>query len=56
MGEEDYMFLPAVRKVVESHSRTAQLFVVQNSGHVVNVEQAHVFNDAVIRFIRQNLQ
>lgn len=54
MGEEDYMFLPSVRKVVESHYRTAQLFVVQNCGHVVNVEQPQVFNDAVIHFIRKN--
>lgn len=51
MGEEDYMFLPSVRKVVESHYRTSQLFVIQNCGHVVNVEQPNAFNTAVLSFI-----
>jgi pimeloyl-ACP methyl ester carboxylesterase len=51
MGEEDYMFLPSVRKVVESHYRSSQLFVIQNCGHVVNVEQPNAFNTAVLSFI-----
>jgi pimeloyl-ACP methyl ester carboxylesterase len=55
MGEEDYMFLPSVRKVVESHYKSARLFVVNNCGHVVNVEQPQIFNDAVIPFIHQNI-
>lgn len=52
MGEEDYMFLPSVRKVVESHWKTAQLFVVEKCGHVVNVEQPAVFNTEVLKFLR----
>lgn len=52
MGEEDYMFLPSVRKVVESHYRSSKLFVVQNSGHVVNVEQPNIFNDVVLSFLK----
>ena len=51
MGEEDYMFLPSVRKVVESHYKSSQLFVIENCGHVVNVEKPSAFNDAVISFI-----
>ncbi|NRT16570.1 pimeloyl-ACP methyl ester carboxylesterase [Flavobacterium sp. 28A] len=51
MGEEDYMFLPSVRKVVASHYKTSQLFVVKNSGHVVNVEQPVIFNKAVLQFM-----
>jgi pimeloyl-ACP methyl ester carboxylesterase len=38
----DYMFLPSVRKVVESHYKSSKLFVVANCGHVVNVEQPNV--------------
>jgi pimeloyl-ACP methyl ester carboxylesterase len=53
MGEEDYMFLPAVRKVVEKHVKTAQLFVVSACGHVVNVEQPQLFNVHVIAFIQK---
>ena len=51
MGEEDYMFLPSVRKVVENHYRSSKLFVIEKCGHVVNVEQPVAFNDAVLSFI-----
>lgn len=53
MGEEDYMFLPSVKKVVEAHYKTAKLFVVEKCGHVVNVEQASVFNAQVIGFLKE---
>jgi pimeloyl-ACP methyl ester carboxylesterase len=55
MGNEDYMFLPSVRKVVEKHSRTSQLFVIEQCGHVVNVEQPSIFNQNVIAFL-QNVE
>jgi pimeloyl-ACP methyl ester carboxylesterase len=55
MGNEDYMFLPSVRKVVEKHSRSSQLFVIEQCGHVVNVEQPSIFNQNVIAFL-QNLE
>lgn len=51
MGQEDYMFLPTVRKVVEKHSKSSKLFVIQECGHVVNVEQPIHFNKAVLSFI-----
>lgn len=54
MGDEDYMFLPSVRKVVEKHYKSSKLFVIENCGHVVNVEQSTIFNEAVILFIRRN--
>ncbi len=53
MGEEDYLFLPSVQKVAASH-KLSKLFVVENSGHVVNVEQPEVFNKATISFIQQS--
>ncbi len=54
MGEEDYMFLPSVKKVVENHSKSSQLAVIPNSGHVVNVEQPIQFNQIVLHFINAN--
>jgi pimeloyl-ACP methyl ester carboxylesterase len=51
MGEEDYMFLPSVRKVVEKHFKSSQLFVVEQCGHVVNIEQPSAFNATVLSFI-----
>ncbi|MCK8521948.1 alpha/beta hydrolase [Aquimarina sp. D1M17] len=50
MGEEDYLFLPSVQKVAQSH-KLSDLFIVQNSGHVVNVEQPEIFNRESIAFI-----
>ncbi len=52
MGEEDYLFLPSVKKVVSDH-QFSELFVIKNSGHVVNVEQPDVFNKESIAFIGQ---
>ena len=51
MGEEDYMFLPIVRKVVEKHFKSSKLIVIENCGHVVNVEQPIIFNNEVLRFL-----
>lgn len=52
MGEEDYMFLPSVKKVVQNHNRSSQLFIVQKSGHVVNMEQPQIFNATVLAFLK----
>jgi pimeloyl-ACP methyl ester carboxylesterase len=54
MGEEDYMFLPSVKKVVEKHYKSSKLFVIEKCGHVVNVEQSTIFNKEVILFIQSN--
>lgn len=50
MGEQDHLFLPSIRKIVQDH-HSAKLFVVKNCGHVVNVEQANTFNHQVNNFI-----
>lgn len=52
MGNEDYMFLPSVRQVVEKHYKSSKLFVIEQCGHVVNVEQPAIFNANVISFIQ----
>ncbi len=52
MGEEDYMFLPYVKQVVASHVKSSELFVIQNCGHVVNVEQPLIFNQKVIGYLK----
>jgi pimeloyl-ACP methyl ester carboxylesterase len=52
MGEEDHLFLPAIKNVVSQHLQ-ASLLVVKKCGHVVNVEQAEIFNTASIQFIQK---
>ena len=50
MGSEDYLFLPSIKKIVKKHI-TSSLFVIDNCGHVVNVEQPETFNNVVIKYI-----
>ncbi|AEH02575.1 alpha/beta fold hydrolase [Lacinutrix sp. 5H-3-7-4] len=50
MGEEDHLFLPSIKKITSQHV-FSNLFVVKNSGHVVNVDQPDVFNTQTISFI-----
>ena len=50
MGAEDHLFLPSIKNVVSKHV-TSSLFVVDNCGHVVNVEQPETFNNQTIGFI-----
>jgi len=50
MGEEDHLFLPSIKNVASKHL-LASLIVVENCGHVVNVEQPETFNTNTIKFI-----
>ena len=50
MGSEDHLFLPSIKRIVKIH-KTAELFVINNCGHVVNVEQPEQFNNQTINFI-----
>lgn len=50
MGSEDHMFLPSISKLMKDHT-SAQLHVIPECGHVVNVEKPVQFNTAVIEFI-----
>ena len=52
MGSEDYMFLPAVKKVVALHE-SAHLTVLPQCGHVVNVEKPQEFNATILKFLHQ---
>lgn len=50
MGDEDHLFLPTVRRVAAVHA-SAELAVVDDSGHVVNLDQPDVFNRLVLAFL-----
>lgn len=51
MGEQDHLFLPSIKKIVEDHQQ-AMLQVIKKCGHVVNVEQPNDFNKLSIQFIK----
>ena len=53
MGDEDHLFLPPVRALVKQHSFSC-LQIIENSGHVCNVDQPDAFNRLSINFIKSN--
>lgn len=50
MGDEDYVFLEPVKRLVNKQS-SSQLVILNNSGHVCNVDQAADFNEVTMRFL-----
>ncbi len=52
MGEEDYMFLPPVQQIV-SEQKQAFLQVIEQCGHVCNVEKPTEFNNVSIGFLKK---
>ena len=55
MGQEDHMFLPQVKQLVRKHEY-ALLQIFGDCGHVVNIDQAELFNETSIRFIKNPLK
>ncbi|WP_158860794.1 alpha/beta fold hydrolase [Lunatibacter salilacus] len=51
MGQEDYMFLPSITKLVKDH-RSAMLEVIPDCGHVVNVDKPEIFNETTLKFLK----
>ncbi|MEX0724581.1 MAG: alpha/beta hydrolase [Gracilimonas sp.] len=53
MGSEDHMFLPPVKQIVEKH-KNSSLKVIDNCGHVCNVERPGAFNRESIKYLKQH--
>jgi pimeloyl-ACP methyl ester carboxylesterase len=51
MGDQDHLFLQPVRALV-TRFKNHSLKVVEQCGHVVNIEKAHIFNEVSIRFLK----
>ncbi len=51
MGAEDHLFLPSIKKIVQQQ-KNALLHVINDCGHVVNVEQPNDFNQKSIAFLK----
>jgi pimeloyl-ACP methyl ester carboxylesterase len=51
MGDQDYMFLPSISKLVKNHE-SSRLLIIPNCGHVVNVEQPEEFNKKTLSFLK----
>lgn len=53
MGAEDHMFLPSIQELTKAHTKHSELIVIEDCGHVVNVDQPQIFNDKVIEYIHR---
>lgn len=53
MGSEDHMFLPPVKQIVKKHANSS-LEVIENCGHVCNVERPGAFNRLSISYLKSN--
>jgi pimeloyl-ACP methyl ester carboxylesterase len=53
MGDEDYMFLEPVKRMVAVH-KNSSLKILKNCGHVVNLDKPEEFNSVVLGFIQYN--
>lgn len=55
MGDGDHMFLPMVTDLVKKQLN-AKLEIIKNSGHCCNLDQANLFNEISILFIKNHSQ
>lgn len=51
MGDQDHMFLNPIKNMVEK-LKNSVLIVIEECGHVVNIEKAHIFNAQAISYIQ----
>ncbi|GIS00897.1 MAG: hypothetical protein CM15mP102_17170 [Flavobacteriales bacterium] len=54
MGDQDYMFLPSVKNLVKVHNKS-DLYVIQNCGHVVNIDKPEIFNKRMSDFLERSI-
>ena len=50
-GQEDYLFVNQIEEYVKSHSNCI-LKRIKHSGHIVNIDQPHLFNKHTLQFLR----
>jgi len=50
MGAEDHLFINSVKQLTLKHEKS-DIYIIENSGHVVNVEKALEFNSKTIEYI-----
>jgi pimeloyl-ACP methyl ester carboxylesterase len=53
MGRQDHLFVNDAIEMVKKE-KNGQLEIIENCGHIVNIEQAELFNTKAIYFLREN--
>ena len=55
MGDQDYMFLGPVKKDTVK-DKSASLHVIEQCGHVCNIEKHAEFNQIAIQFFKEQIE
>ncbi len=53
MGKEDYIFLQAAKSFVQNQ-KSVRLEIIENAGHICNIDQPEAFNTSAFNFIKEN--
>lgn len=53
-GEDDRLMPPEIGRGMQARIRGAQLVVIPTAGHLSNIEQPEIFNEAVLHFLLQH--
>lgn len=51
-GNQDYIFLPFVKKFVKAN-KAAEIKIIEKSGHGVNIDKKDIYNKEVLSYLRQ---
>lgn len=51
-GNQDYLFLPYIKKFVRENE-TAELKIIQNGGHGINIDKKEIYNKEVLMYLRK---
>jgi pimeloyl-ACP methyl ester carboxylesterase len=51
MGREDHMFLPIIKKTIQASASTI-VHIIDNCGHVCNIDRSDEFNEITLSFLR----
>lgn len=52
-GAQDRVILPHYAKLLKEEISTAELMIIQDAGHMPQIDKARIVNDAVIDFVRK---
>ena len=53
-GRQDHLFIEDVKKMA-NREKNAEIEIIENCGHVVNIEQAEIFNKLSLKFIAKSI-
>jgi 3-oxoadipate enol-lactonase len=51
VGKEDELTPPSAAEQIHEGIKGSELHIIDNAGHLCNLEQPHIFNEHLVRFV-----